>query len=138
MTPFLDRPSPPSTPETAEWWDATRERRLTVQECGACGHRQLYPRAICTRCHDDDLRLLDAAGTGRVESCTVVHRSPDPARFAPPYAVALVRLDEGPVLTTNLVGAPPGSFRCDQPVVVSWEALPDGRHLPLFTPTPEP
>ena len=130
----MSRPLPPVTPETQEWWDATRQRRLTVQRCVACGHRQLYPRAVCTACHTTDLELVDAAGTGTVYSYSVVRRSPDPDAFPAPYAVALVRLDEGPTVTTNLVGAPLDGLSCDQAVTVTWEPLEDGRNLPLFTP----
>lgn len=132
---FAERPDPPVTPDTQAWWDATREQRLTVQRCRACGHRQLYPRIVCTACSGQNLELVDSTGRGRVYSFSVVHRSPDPERFRPPYAVGLVRLDEGPVLTTNLLADPLESLECDQPVTVVWEPLPDGRHLPLFTPT---
>jgi uncharacterized OB-fold protein len=125
--------TPPVTPETRGWWDATRERRLTVQRCAGCTATQLYPRARCTRCHGDDVALVDAAGTGVVHSFTVVHRSPDPEVFPAPYVVALVRLDEGPLVTTGLVDVPDADLRCELPVRVVWEALPDGRHLPLFT-----
>jgi hypothetical protein len=105
-----------------------------VQHCITCGHTQLYPRAVCTACGRQELELVASSGRGRVYSFSVVHRSVDPARFVAPYAVALVQLEEGPVLTTNLVTESFDALRCDQPVSVTWEALPDGRHLPLFTP----
>lgn len=125
---------PPVTAGTQDWWDATRERRLTVQRCGACGGAQLYPRILCIACHATDLRLEDAAGTGQVLSFSVVHRSPDPERYRPPYTVGLVRLTEGPVMTTVLVGRDPADWRCDAPVRVAWELLEDGRNIPLFIP----
>jgi uncharacterized protein len=129
----MNRPQPPVTPDTADWWEATRSRRLCVQRCGSCGRDQLYPRSVCTSCHGQDLALVEAAGTGTVLSFSVVHRSPDPECFPPPYVVALVRLDEGPVLTTNLVDVPDDALACDLPVRVVWDSLDDGRHLPLFT-----
>lgn len=129
---------PPETPETAAWWSATRDRRLTVQHCRSCGQHQMYPRSLCTGCHGDDLELVDAAGHGTVLSFSVVHRSPDPDAFEPPYVVALVVLDEGPVLTSNVVGVDPADVRCDMPVELTWRGLPDGRHLPLFTLRQEP
>lgn len=119
---------------TAPWWEATRERRLTVQRCTGCGHRQHYPRALCTRCAGTALEQVAVSGHGTVDSVTVVHRAPrSDAGPRVPYAVARVRLAEGPILLTGLVGADPGSWRCDEPVTVAWRSLPDGRHLPVFT-----
>jgi uncharacterized OB-fold protein len=123
---------PPVTAGTQGWWDATREQRLTVQRCGACGHAQLYPRVLCIACHGTDLWLEDAAGVGEVLSFSVVHRSPDPERYRPPYTVGLVRLAEGPVMTAVLVARDPDDWRCDMPVRVVWEPLGDGRYIPLF------
>lgn len=115
---------------TEPWWEATRHKRLMVQRCDACGKNQLYPRALCTACWSTSLRYVEASGRGVVLSFTVVHRAPHEF-FDPPYAVALVRLDEGPVVVTNFVGA---DASCDQPVEVTWEPLSDGRNLPLFAP----
>lgn len=125
---------PPVTSGTAEWWDATRERRLTVQRCDSCGHAQLYPRSLCIACHGMELRLEDAQGHGEVLSFSVVHRSPDPERYRPPYTVGLVRLAEGPFMTTILVGRSLVGWRCEAPVRVLWEPLNDGRNIPLFMP----
>ncbi|MBO2447843.1 Zn-ribbon domain-containing OB-fold protein [Actinomadura barringtoniae] len=117
---------------TEPWWDATRERRLTVQQCSACGERQHYPRAICTGCGGTDLEFAEASGRGTVDSFTVVHRAAHPG-WETPYVVARVRLAEGPILLTDLVGADPDHWSCDMPVRVTWRPLADGRHLPLFT-----
>lgn len=126
---MTDRPIAPPDHMTAPWWDATREERFLVQRCGACGHHQHYPRAICTACGSTDLEYVDASGGGKIYSFTEVHRAPHPA-FEPPYVVAMVRLDEGPVVLTNVVGE--GEIACDARVRVRWEELPDGRNLPLF------
>lgn len=127
------RPVAPADSQTQAWWDATSERRLLVQRCGSCGHHQHYPRALCTACGSTDLSYVEASGHGTVYSFSVVHRAPHPA-FSSPYVVALVRLAEGPVLLTNLVGVSQDAIRCEMPVVLTWEDLPDGRRLPLFTP----
>ncbi|GAA3617412.1 Zn-ribbon domain-containing OB-fold protein [Nonomuraea rosea] len=118
---------------TAPWWDATREGRLLVQRCTACGHTQHYPRALCTGCGGTDLGWRESAGRGSVDSFTVVHRSPSPEHPAP-YVVARVRLDEGPVLLTNLIGG--ADWRCDQRVRLAWRELDDGRRLPVFVSDP--
>lgn len=130
------RPVAPADSCTQEWWNATRDGRLLVQRCTACGHRQHYPRALCTACGSLDLGYVEASGRGTVYSFTVVRRAPHPA-FAPPYVVALVRLEEGPLLLSNVVGCVPEDVRCDMRVALSWEDLPDGRRLPLFEPSLE-
>lgn len=122
------KPISPADPVTKEWWDATRERRLLVQHCPACGHNQLYPRSICTSCHGRELTYVEASGRGTIYSFSEVHRAPDPA-FTPPYIVALVRLEEGPVVMANIVEGEPA---CDAPVTLTWEPLDDGRNLPQF------
>jgi uncharacterized protein len=115
---------------TQEWWDATREERFLVQRCVACGTRQHYPRNICTACGATELVYDQATGRATVYSHTLVRRAPHPA-FTPPYVVALVRLEEGPLVLSNIVGVE--QVRCDMPVRLVWEDLPDGRKLPLFT-----
>lgn len=131
----MSEPRPISPPDqtTAAFWDATRDRRLVVQRCTRCGHVQHYPRSFCTGCGVADPATIEASGAATIVSFTIVHRAPHPA-FTPPYVVALVRLDEGPVLLTNLVTDDLDALACEQPVHLTWEALPDGRHLPLFTP----
>lgn len=134
---FTGRPVPPVTAETAEWWDATRDRVLTVQRCLRCENVQLYPRVICTQCGSLELELVPASGRAVVYSHTTVEKSANPEFFAPPYTVALVRLEEGPTMLTNIVNADPHDELCDRSVTVTWEALADGRQLPLFTLTTE-
>lgn len=127
------RPVPLADEVSAPWWDATRDRTLVLQRCTACGRIQHYPRSLCTSCRGNSLEFVPASGRGTVYSHSTVHRSPHPA-FDPPYVVALVRLEEGPVVLTNIVGCDPSEVHCDQQVRVEWEPLPDGRMLPTFTP----
>jgi uncharacterized OB-fold protein len=134
MEPTQPRPISPADSCTQAWWDATRDERFLLQRCARCAHVQFYPRAICTSCGATDLLYEDASGRGTIVSFTIVRRAPHPA-FTPPYLVALVRLDEGPVTMCNLVDVAPEDVRCDMAVTMTWEALPDGRKLALFTPT---
>ncbi|HEX9776367.1 MAG TPA: Zn-ribbon domain-containing OB-fold protein [Actinomycetota bacterium] len=127
------RPIAPPDAVTEPWWNATREGRLMVQRCATCSHVQHYPRGICTACGARDLALVESSGCGTIYSYSVVRRAPHPALEAP-YVVAIVQLEEGPRLLTNVVGCSPEDVRCEQPVAVAWEDLPDGRRLPLFTP----
>lgn len=128
---------PPPDEVTDGWWAATREHRLVLQHCAACGGTQHPPRALCTRCGATDrLAWRDASGFGTVDACTVVELAPSPD-FAPPYVVARVRLVEGPVLLSNVVDSDPYLLRIGDNVRLRWRDLPDGRALPVFAATVE-
>lgn len=118
---------------TAPWWQATRQRRLLVQRCTACGHVQHPPRALCTSCGRlDRVDWVEVTGIGVVDTFTVVHRAPRPDVITP-YVVARVRLAEGVLVLTRLEGRNPDTWRIDDAVAVAWVDLPDGRALPVFT-----
>lgn len=130
MTVLPEGLDPPVDESTAPWWAATRDRRLVAQHCSACGHWQHYPRPVCLRCGGPQPGFETVSGRGVVDTWTTVHRSPDGREV--PYAVARVRLDEGPVLLSVLVDAAGRDDLIDAPVGVDWFPLPDGRHLPVF------
>ena len=104
----------------APYWAALRERRLTFQRC-AHGHRWLPPRAACPHCLSTSIAWVDAAGGGRLVSW-VVYRVAfhDAFKGRLPYNVALVELDEGPRLITN-IRAPHDALRGDARVRVAFD-----------------
>jgi hypothetical protein len=129
---------PPMGEESAPFWEATREGRLLVQWCTACDRGVFYPRAFCPFCGGvGPLEWREASGRATVHSAVVEHR-PDAAGAAfahgAPYCIALVDLDEGVRMMTNVVGCPPDDVHCGMAVTVTWEPLSDGRQLALFTP----
>lgn len=130
-------PPPPADDPGAPFWEATRERRLVIQTCEDCGHRQHYPRPLCLACGGTSLRFDEAAGTAKVVSHTTVARAPFEG-LEPPYVIAIVELDEGVRLLTRIVDEDRGGravgVECDEPVAVAWVPLFDGRHLPVFRP----
>ncbi|MBW6434366.1 OB-fold domain-containing protein [Actinoplanes hulinensis] len=93
---------------------------MRIQHCTSCGSYQHYPRPICVTCGGDRPDEVEAAGTGTVDSFTVVHRAEEL------YVLARVRLTEGPVVLTHVTGVP--EPRCDQPV-----RLVEGSEPPVFT-----
>lgn len=131
-----DRFEPPVSDNAKPFWDATREHRLVLQYCRADGKPVHYPREACPRCLGTDLEWRPASGRGVVYAFTVNHvpGSAKPEQ-QPPYVVALVDLDEGVRMMTNIVGCAPADVRVGIAVEVSWEPLSDGRALPVFAPS---
>lgn len=131
------RQQPTASPESEPFWQATREQRLTLQWCTGCDEPVQFPRSFCPRCRGSSLAWRDAAGTGTVYAVTV-EQKPEAMGEEHPYVVALVDLTEGVRFMTNIVGCAPGDVEIGMAVRVSWEALEDGRHLPLFEPSAGP
>jgi uncharacterized protein len=127
------RLEPPVGETSAPFWEATREGRLLLQWCTACERPVWYPREVCPGCLGEALEWRESPGRGAVYACTVEHKAQTAALEAP-YVVALVELDEGVRLLSNVVGAPPDEVGVGDRVEVTWEPLSDGRQLPLFTP----
>jgi uncharacterized protein len=140
--------------ESAPFWEATREGRLLVQWCTRCDRGIFFPRAFCPFCGaagdasgsggasdadrtDGPLEWREASGRATVYAAVVEYR-PEAAgaSFAEgaPFCIALVDLEEGVRMMTNIVGCPPADVHSGMAVVVSWEPLSDGRQLALFRP----
>jgi hypothetical protein len=134
MSEAKPRPAPRPDPESASYWAASVEGRLVVQRCTACGHHQLYARAHCLACRSP-VEWVDVSGRGTIYSYTVIRQNFSRAfRELLPYVVALVDLDEGPRLMTNIVNCEPGDVRVGMPVSVRFEAVSDEAALPMFEP----
>ena len=128
------RPAPGMDQETEPYWKATHDGRLLVQRCRSCGHHQLYPRWRCLRCRSE-VDWVEASGRGAVYSFTVIRQNFSRSfKHLIPYVVALVELEEGPRLMTNIVGCPPEDLRIGMPVRVTFEPVSDEVSLPLFQP----
>jgi uncharacterized OB-fold protein len=137
--PAPTRLEPPVGPESAPFWDATREGTLLVQWCTTCDRGVFYPRAFCPHCgaSGDTLEWRRATGRATVYAAVVEnHPETTGAAFSDgePYCVALVDLDEGVRMMSNVVGCPPEEVRTGMAVEVAWEPLSDGRRLPVFRP----
>jgi len=134
----LTRPLPqPMTPEAKPYWEGARRGRLVLPRCRACGRAHFYPRVICPFCASRDLEWVQASGRGRLYSFEIAHQILNKAfTVKPPVVLAMVELEEGPRLLTNLVNvAPdPAAIRCDMPVEVVFEKLTDEITLPMFRP----
>ena len=90
--------------ETQPFWDATREGRLLIKHCNACGEHHFYPRPFCPKCWSDDVEWVEASGRASLYTWSVVYRNDlPPFGERVPYVAAVVDLAEGPRMMTNVV-----------------------------------
>jgi hypothetical protein len=116
----MDFPLPQVTPLTESYWDALRRGRIAFQAC-RCGHRWLPAREACPRCLGTDHAWQDGSGRAEVVSWVVYHTAHhDAFKDRVPYNVAIVALEEGPRLITNIL-APHDTLRPGMKVVLKVE-----------------
>ena len=131
MTPARAVPVP--TPETAHYWEGTANGELRLQWCRACATTYFPPQPFCPACSDDDVEVVRASGRGTLHGYVITHRAAP--GFEAPYVIAVVELEEGPRLLTNLLDIEPApdALELDAPVEVVFEAVGD-IVLPMFRP----
>ncbi len=127
----LPRPTELSRPH----WDGCREGVLRVQRCRACGTHVFIPQPVCSGCFESDLEWVESSGLGTVYSLTRVHRPQTPA-FEAPYVVAIVELEEGWHMLTNIVECPVDEVEVGMLVEVTFREASEEITLPFFRPRP--
>ncbi len=126
------RPRPAITPDNAFFWDGVGERKLLIQRC-TCGRLRHPPGPMCPTCRSLEWDSVEASGRGRVYSFVVAHHPPIPP-FEYPNLIALIELEEGTRLVSNLVGVVPADVRVGMPVSVEFREFDGGQILPQFRP----
>lgn len=130
----LRAPLPTPTAVSRRFWEAARDGRLELPCCRACRLTFHYPRVLCPRCWSQDLGWRVVSGRGTVATFTVLHRAVHPAwQSRAPYVTALVDLEEGPRLLSNVVGIDPRDARVGLAVEVVFEVEGEAT-LPRFVP----
>jgi uncharacterized OB-fold protein len=135
MSAAASKPIPAITPELVPFFDGARRGELMVQRCTACGSYRWPARELCGQCLSRQSEWTAVSGRGEIFSFNVMHQVYHPG-FAGevPYAVVLVKLAEGPKMTSNLVGVPPSQVRIGMPVKVVFERVSDDVTLPKWVP----
>jgi len=127
------RPAPLITEDSDGFWSAAASGTLVVQRCSSCGRYQHPPRPMCPDCHSTSQEWVEAAGTGTVYSYAVLHHPQHP-RFSYPLIAALVDLDEGVRLVTNLVEIEPADVAIGMPVEVTFLPTEGDGAVAVFRP----
>lgn len=125
------RPRPPLGHDNKWWWDAVNGGQLPIQRCKDCGVLRHPPRPMCGKCGSTQWDSVASSGKGTVYSFVVVHHPQFPG-FDYPVVAAVIDLEEGTRVVSNVIGVDPADVRVGMPVKLSIEAVDDGLKLPLF------
>lgn len=120
---------------TKPFWEATKRHELVIQRCRTHDGFFFYPRELCPVCLSSDLEWARVTGRGRVHAFTIVHQPNDRA-FAEdaPYVYAVIQLDEGARMISNVIGIPPEEVSVDMPVEAVFEDVTEEWTLVKFQP----
>ncbi|MBI2935551.1 MAG: Zn-ribbon domain-containing OB-fold protein [Chloroflexi bacterium] len=130
------KPLPRPTPETQPYWDGCKRHELLLPRCLDCGRFHFYPRALCPHCWSRNLEWVKATGRGKLYSYVINHRPAPGFEQDAPYVIAVVELDEGVRLMSNIVGVEPDPAKLplDMPLEAVFEDISPEVSLPKFRP----
>ena len=132
MNEAYNKPLPKNDPLVATFWEQARKNVLVVQRCASCGDMHFPPTPVCPKCLSTDQGWQPCSGEGTFDSWIEMHRAYWPG-FADslPYPVCIVKLAEGPILVSNLVGDASGA-KLGAKVQVVFDKVTDTVTLPKF------
>jgi len=135
MTGHSQKFLPQSKPGTEAYWDACRRHELHIQRCNDCGTHQFYPRIFCSKCSSKAVDWVHASGFGKVLTWSIVRRAISEAYAADvPYVIALIELQEGPVMMSKVSACEPEAVFTGMAVEVSFEDWTEQVSMPVFIP----
>jgi uncharacterized OB-fold protein len=128
-------PLPVITTLSKVFWDGCREGKLLYQHCKDCGEVIFFPKYLCPNCMSHNLEWLESKGRGKIGTFTVTYNFAPPAFMAEvPYCVAIIDMDEGYRMMSNMVECDFDELECGMPVEVVFDSVTDEVTLPKFRP----
>lgn len=131
--PRFDLPTPDL--ETQPFWDGAREDKLLIRRCLDCHKTHFYPRPFCPTCWSTNVEWMEASGRATLYTWSVVHRNDlPPFGDRVPYVAAVVELEEGPRMITNVVESEFDSLEVGMALRVAYQPISDDVTIPVFAP----
>ncbi len=135
MAADYNKALPVPAPESLPFWEGARRHELSIQKCRDCATHWHPPSTICPCCGSRDYDWVRSSGKGRVFSFVTYHRAYHEGwKDELPYVVAVIELEEGARLLSNITGIAPDDVTCDMAVEVVFEDVTDEVTLPKFRP----
>jgi len=128
------KPIPEPDADSRQFWEACKEKRFIVQRCTECLTPRYPPSHFCPHCRSTSTEWIESAGEGSIYSWIVVQH-PIPRELygdEVPYVVALIELNEGVRIASNIIGCDPEDIEASAPVKVVFEEAREGVVLPKF------
>jgi uncharacterized OB-fold protein len=129
------KPVPTPSPESLPYWEGTAQGELRIQRCLDCTKYYFYPRSGCPNCASTNVTWEKASGRAKLHTYLISHRGMGGFADQIPYAIAVVELEEGPRMMTNIVGIEntPENLVLDMDLEVEFESRGD-QAIPVFHP----
>ena len=137
---MTETPAPPRPFTAASFDHYLAEHKLMASRCADCGDMRLPPRAICPRCHSEDVEWAETSGHGKLAGFTVIYIAPtfmieQGYGRDRPYVSGIVELDEGLKISARITGvdaAKPETIQVDMPLSVDFVASGEGEQKKTF------
>jgi uncharacterized OB-fold protein len=112
--------------DTQAFWDATKDGRLLIRHCTACGAYHYYPRTFCPECWSDSVEWIEASGRATLYTHSTVYSNDlPPFNQQVPYVAAVVDLEEGPRMMTRIVDADGDDLSIGMALEATFETVDD-------------
>lgn len=132
------KPLPLLTSLSKAFYEGCKENKLLYQHCKDCEEVIFYPKIVCPNCMGTNLDWKESTGKGKIFTFTVAYDfAPPEFASSTPYALAVVNLEEGFSMLTNIVDCDLNKIECDMPVEVLFDPVTPEITLPKFRPVPE-
>jgi hypothetical protein len=130
-----EKPLPIINEDTAPYWEYCHQHELRMQKCKECGNVRFPVSILCPACHSMETDWEKLSGKGRVYSFVVFRLAYHEAyRNDIPYVVAIIELDEGPRMESNIIDCEIEDVKISMPVEVVFEDVTEEVALPKFKP----
>lgn len=134
VKPRADIPTVESA--TQPYWDAAAEGKLLIAKCEDCGKVHHYPRPFCPSCWSENVTSVESSGLGTLYTYSTVYMNDlHPFKERLPYVAAIVELDEGPRLMTNMEDCEPSELEVGMSVTVGFRPITDDFTATIFRPS---
>lgn len=124
---FLSDAYATAYPETRPFWEAAEKDELLLKSCHDCGKPHWYPRMVCPLCGSTNTGWLKASGQGTLYAFSHIEKAD------PPYTLAYVQLDEGPIIMSNIIHKDVSQLKIGARVTVAFQRTKEGRKMPVFS-----
>ena len=130
-----EKPLPIINEDNAPYWEYAKKHELRMQKCTRCGYIRFPVSIVCPKCHSMEAEWTRLSGRGKGYSYIIYHQAYHPSyKDDIPYAVAIIQLDEGPRMESNITGCQMEDIKIDMPVEVYFDDVTEDISLPKFKP----